>query len=55
MVQDWKDAEIVPIPKKVDLRSCDNWRGISLLDMVGKLVGRTLQDRLQSIAEKSDQ
>ena len=34
VVQDWKDAEIVPIPKKGDLRNCDDWRGISLLDVV---------------------
>jgi len=42
VVQDWKDAEIVPIPKKGDV-TCDNWRG-SLLDMVGKLFGHILQD-----------
>ena len=52
VVKDWKDAEIVPIPKKGDLRHCDNWRGISLLDVVGKLFGRILQDRLQVVAEK---
>jgi len=52
VVQDWKDAEIVPIPKKGDLKNCDNWRGISLLDVVGKLFGRIVQDRLQLIAEK---
>jgi len=55
VVQDWKNAEIVPIPKKGDLRNYDNWRGISLLDMVGNLFRRTLQDRLQLIAEKSFQ
>ena len=33
VVRDWKDAEIVPIPKKGDLSMCDNWRGISLLDV----------------------
>ena len=31
--QEWKDALIVPIPKKGDLSCCDNWRGISLLDV----------------------
>ena len=46
VVQDRKDAEIAPIPKKGDLRNCDNWRRISLLDVVGKLFGRILQDRL---------
>ena len=51
VVKDWKDAEIVPIPKKGDLRECDNWRGISLLDVVGKVFARIVQDRLQQIAE----
>ena len=29
VVKDWKDAEIVPIPKKGNLKHCDNWRGMS--------------------------
>ena len=52
VVKDWRDAEIVPIPKKGDLRKCDNWRGISLLDVVGKVFARIMQDRLQVVAEK---
>ena len=31
---DWCDAILVPSPKKRDLSSCDNWKGISLLDVV---------------------
>ncbi len=49
--QAWRDAELVPIPKKGDLSSCDNWRGIALLDVVGKVVGRVIQTRLQVLAE----
>ena len=49
--QDWRDAELVPIPKKGDLSCCDNWRGIALLDVVGKVVGRLIQNRLQELAE----
>lgn len=48
---DWRDAILVPIPKKGDLSCCDNWRGISLLDVVGKVVARVLQERLQKLAE----
>ena len=51
VVSDWRDAVIVPIPKKGNLKLCDNWRGISLLDVVGKLFARILQDRLQGLAE----
>ena len=43
---------IVPITKKGDLKSADNWRGISLLDVVEKLFACIIQERLQSIAEE---
>ena len=42
---------IVPVPKKCNLQLCDNWQGISLLDVVGKVLGRIIQERLQVIAE----
>ena len=32
---DWRDAILIPIPKKGHLTSCVNWRGICLLDVVG--------------------
>ena len=48
----WWDAILVPIPKKGDLSSCDNWHGISLLDVVGKVVARVLQVRQQKVAEE---
>ena len=35
--------------KGIDLQHCDNWRGISLLDVVGKLFARVIQERLQVI------
>ena len=43
---------LVPIPKKGNLHSCDNWREIVLLDVVGKLVARIVQGRLQRLAER---
>jgi len=42
---------VVPIPKKGDLTICDNWRGICLLEVVGKVVARVIQERLQKLAE----
>ena len=48
---DWRDALLVPIQKKGDLSRCDNWRGISLLDVVGKVAARVLQGRRQLLAE----
>ena len=50
--KEWVDAILIPIPKKGDLRSCDNWRGISLLEVVGKVVARVIQQRLQRLAER---
>ena len=49
--RDWSDAVLNPIPKKGDLSSCDNWRGISLLEAVGKVMAKILQGRLQQLAE----
>ena len=39
------------IPKKRNLKVCDNWRGISLLDVVGKVFARIVQGRLRETAE----
>ena len=35
-----------------DLSVCDNWRGISLLDIGGKLFTKTIQSRLQGVVEE---
>ena len=43
---------MVPVPKKGNLSSCVNWRGISLLDVVGKVFTKIIQQRLQAIVEE---
>ena len=48
----WMDAVIIPIPKKGNLSSCDNWRGIALLEIVGKVAASVIQGRLQRLAER---
>ena len=53
MPKEWADAIIVPIPKKGNLWSCDNWQGIALLGVVGKVVARVIQRRLEGIAERA--
>ena len=40
--KEWTDAVLIPIPKKGDLSNCNNWRGIALLEVVGKVVARVL-------------
>ena len=49
---EWRDALVVPVLKRGDLNVCDDWRGISLLDVAGKLLGRILQERRQRVAER---
>ena len=49
--QDWKDAIFVLVSKKENLHCCDNWQGIALLNVVGKLVGQVIQNCLQQLAE----
>ena len=49
--QDWKDALLIPVPKKGNLSLCDNWRSISLLEVVGKVFAKIIQRRLQVLVE----
>ena len=39
--KEWVDS--ILIPKKSNLRSCDNWHGISLLEVMGKAVARIIK------------
>ena len=45
---DWRSAVVVPLYKgKGDKYECSNFRGISLLSVVGKVYGRVLIERVQ--------
>ena len=51
--QDMRDAKIVTLYKnKGDRSDCNNYRGISLLSIVGKLFARVVLVRLQRLAER---
>ncbi|KAL8607444.1 hypothetical protein ACOMHN_004418 [Nucella lapillus] len=51
--QDMRDAKIVTLYKNRGERSdCDNYMGISLLSIVGKLYARVVLVRLQQLAER---
>ena len=50
--KEWVDSILIPIPKKGNLRSCDNCFGIFLLEVMGKVVARISQGRLQKLAER---
>uniref|UniRef100_A0A914V3Q0 Reverse transcriptase domain-containing protein n=1 Tax=Plectus sambesii TaxID=2011161 RepID=A0A914V3Q0_9BILA len=49
----WKVATIVPIFKKGDPKDCNNYRGISLLSIIGKVFMLVLQLRLQKLREQT--
>lgn len=51
--QDMRDAKIITLYKNKGERSdCNNYRGISLLSIVGKVFARVALNRLQKLAER---
>ena len=45
--EDWMSAVIVPLYKgKGEMTECSNYRGITLLSMVGKINARILVDKI---------
>ena len=38
---------IIKIPRKGNLRECENWRGVTLLPVVSKILGRIIIDRIR--------
>ena len=49
---DFRDVNIITIFKKGDREDCNNYRGISLLSIAGKIFARILLDRLLLLAEE---
>ncbi|RUS88821.1 hypothetical protein EGW08_003451 [Elysia chlorotica] len=50
--EDWKKGHLVKLPKKGDLSSCNNWRGIMLLSIPGKVLTRIMLERLKTALDK---
>ena len=48
---EWREAIIVPIYKKGSRDECGNYRGISLLSVVGKIYARVVCDRLRLLTD----
>ncbi|CAI2724458.1 unnamed protein product [Schistosoma spindalis] len=40
---DWKEGHLIKIRKKGDLRECENYRGITLLSIPGKVFNRVAE------------
>jgi len=47
----WRKGLIVKLPKKGNLKKCKNWRGITLLSVVSKVLGRIVIDRIRTGVE----
>lgn len=52
MPKEWNREIIVPLHKKDDQLQCDNYRGITLLNVTYKILANILFDRLQPYVEK---
>jgi hypothetical protein len=52
--EEWTESLIFPLHKKGDVDSPDNYRGISLLNISGKLYSHVLNRRLTDWAEKNN-
>jgi len=48
---DWKRGLIIKLPKKGDLTECSNWRGITLLNIIGKILATIIHNRLKEELE----
>ena len=49
--QEWKNAILIPIHKKKCRKVCDNYRGIALLSIQGKVLSLILHEKLQAIID----
>jgi hypothetical protein len=49
--KDWKHGLIIKLPKQGDLTECSNWRGIPLLNIIGKILATIIHNRLKEELE----
>ena len=50
--QQWSDIDMIPLPKPGDLSDTQNYRGISLISTVAKLINKMILTRLQCKIDK---
>ena len=49
----WKTGLVIKLPKKGDLSSCGNWRGITLLFLTSKVFCRILLNRISEAVDEN--
>ena len=52
--EDWKKAQITPLPKDGDLTNCNNYRPISLLPLPGKIAKKIAHNKLMDYFENNE-
>ena len=50
--EEWRKSTLIKLFKKGDAAKCDNWRGISLLSIPGKLFSQIILRRIQTALDK---
>ena len=48
---EWKEGYLIKLPKKGNLSSCSNYRGITLLSIPGKVFSRILLDKMKDAVD----
>ena len=50
--EEWKEGHLIKLPKKGDLTNCNNYRGITLLVIVGKVFNRIILNRMKCAVDE---
>jgi hypothetical protein len=51
--KEWNERLLVKLPKKRDLTICDNWRSITLLNVISKILARIILERIKKPLEQN--
>ncbi len=51
---EWKKANVIPVHKKADKQNKENYRPISLLSCLGKIMKRIIYNELYEYCESND-
>ena len=49
---EWKEGHLIKLPKKGDLTNCNNYRGITLLVIIGKVFNRIILNRMKTTVDE---
>ena len=50
--EDWKEGHLVKMPKRLDMANCNNYRGITMLSVPGKILSPIILQRLIDVLDE---